>query len=108
LFVDGGRHLGRREFVRAASSVDRHECAESLAHATRRTLFERPLREPPTTSAGVSAGILEARIERLVRDSRIEPLSAFPVLLFVLRLRREARLVRRALWGTALAGGASR
>ena len=108
LFVAGGRSLGRRHFVGAASSADRLACVEALARATRGTVFERPLRESPTTPAGVSKRILEARIGRLARDSRAEPVSAFPVLLFILRLRREASLVRRALWGAHLARGALR
>lgn len=101
-FVEGGSGLGADDFARAASAPDGTTAAELLANATAGTLLAGPLREPSSTAAALSARILEARIGELTRRSRVEPLSAAPVLLFVLRLRREAQLVRRALWAAAL------
>ena len=104
-FVEGGSSLSVDDFVRAASAPDRAAAAELLTQAAAGTVLAAPLRERPASPAALSARILSARIDELVRRGRQEPLSAVPVLLFVLRLRREARLVRRAIWGAALAGG---
>lgn len=106
-FIEGGAAVDRGAYVRAESTGDPNECAETLARATRGTLFEAPLGMEPATPAALSARLLDARIRGLVRDAREDPLSAFPVILFVLRLRREASRVRRALWGAALAAGRS-
>lgn len=102
LFVDGGATLTRREFLEAAAASDRGRCAEILVRATRRTLFAAPLREPPSSPTAVAQRILRARIDRLRDRSRREPTSALPVLLFLLRLRREVRSLRRVLWRTSL------
>ena len=103
-FVEGGSSLSVDDFVRAASANDRAAAAELLAQAVAGTALTAPLRERPASPAALSARILSARIDELARRGRQEPLSAAPVLLFVLRLHREAGLVRRALWGAALAG----
>jgi vacuolar-type H+-ATPase subunit C/Vma6 len=107
-FAEGGEHLGFEDFVRAAESVHREEAAELLARATRGSLFEEPLRESPATPTRLATRLLDARIEQLRKDGRRDPLSPSPVLLFVLRLRREAVKLRRALWGSALIAGADR
>jgi len=108
LFVEGGARLDARDFARAASAPDRPTSADVLSRATRRSLFEGPLRGSPATPAAVAERISEAHIARLRRDALQAPLTALPVLLFILCLRREARLVRRALWGVAVAGGRRR
>ena len=105
-FADAGGELDRRHFVRAASAQDREGAAEVLAHALRRTPFERALRAAPSTPSGISERILQARIARLARGSRHEPVTSLPVLLYILRLRREAARVRRALWTASLREGA--
>jgi vacuolar-type H+-ATPase subunit C/Vma6 len=104
-FLEGGTTLGRDDFVRAAAAPDRARCAELLARATWGTLFTRALREPPPSPAAVAARILTARIDDLAARSRVEPISPAPVLLFLLRLRREAWLLRRSLWRASLTGG---
>jgi vacuolar-type H+-ATPase subunit C/Vma6 len=101
-FVDGGAHLSRPDFTRAAAAANRIRCADLLARATRGTVFATPLREPPASPTAASARILQARIDHLTTAARREPLSALPVLLFVLRLRREVLLLRRALWSASL------
>jgi vacuolar-type H+-ATPase subunit C/Vma6 len=105
LFVEGGSSLGVDDFVRAAAAPNRVAASDLLARAAAGTVLERPLRDRPATPSALSARILGARIDALAHRSRLEPLTAVPVLLFVLRLRREAQLVRRALWGAALTGG---
>jgi vacuolar-type H+-ATPase subunit C/Vma6 len=104
LFVEGGSSLSVDDFVRAASATDRGAASTLLATATAGSVLAAPLRERPVSPAALSARIMAARIDDLARRGRQEPLSAAPVLLFVLRLHREARIVRRALWGAALAG----
>jgi vacuolar-type H+-ATPase subunit C/Vma6 len=104
LFVEGGERLSREDFVRAASTPDRTSCAGLLAKATRGSDLSRPLAELPASPGATAARILDARIESLGRKATLDPLSPLPVLLFVLRLRREARLVRHATWAAALSG----
>jgi vacuolar-type H+-ATPase subunit C/Vma6 len=104
-FLEGGESLSREELVRAASAADRASATEALSAACRGTALARALGEGPSQPAAVSARILTARIAAHTRRARHEPLSAVPVLLFVLRLRREAHAVRRALWAATLAGG---
>lgn len=104
-FIEGGDGLSRDAFVEAASSPDRVAASDLLGKALTGTVFAAALRKGPAAPAAVASRILAARIERLARESRLEPIGAVPVLLFVLRLRREAHLVRRALWSAALEGG---
>jgi vacuolar-type H+-ATPase subunit C/Vma6 len=101
-FVDGGGSLSRAELVRAAGAPDRATALELLAKACPGTTLGRALGAGPAKPSTLSARILAARIADYAKRSLVEPLSAVPVLLFVLRLRREARAVRRALWAAAL------
>lgn len=107
LFVEGGSALDAEGFAAAAAADGPLSAAEILAAATRGTLFEAPLGEPSASPSRVSTRIVAARIRRLAREERLEPVSAAPVLLFILRLRDEARRVREALWGVALAGAST-
>jgi V/A-type H+-transporting ATPase subunit C len=107
-FVEGGAAVTREQFTRAASAPDRVEAAAILADATAGTALPAPLRGRPLTPAALADRIQAARIDGLARRGRQEPLSAVPVLLFLLRLRREAQLLRRALWAAALSGGRGR
>lgn len=106
LFVPGGSRLNRPDFLRAASAAGRERCADALATALRGTLFEEPLTAAATVPASLDDRILDARIERLGTEVRRHPVGSAPVLSFVLRLRREGRAMRRALWRTSLAGRA--
>ena len=107
-FIGGGVSFDEDDFVAAASASDRMAASDVLARASMGTVLAAPLRDGPATPAALAARILTARIDALSRRSRVEPLTAVPVLLFVLRLRREAQLIRRALWSAALAGGSRR
>jgi V/A-type H+-transporting ATPase subunit C len=103
-FVEGGENLPPDAFARAASAPDRAAALEALAAAAEGTALGRTLREPLHRPSALSNRILSARIDAYAKRSLQEPVTAVPVLLFVLRLRREAQLVRRALWTAALRG----
>jgi vacuolar-type H+-ATPase subunit C/Vma6 len=104
-FVDGGASLSREELARAASAGDPASAADMLASASRGSALAPALGAAPAKPAALSGRILAARIAAYTKRARQEPLTAIPVLLFVLRLQREARAVRRALWAVTLAGG---
>jgi vacuolar-type H+-ATPase subunit C/Vma6 len=104
-FAEGGSSLSVEDLVRACTASDRASAAERLSEASRDTPLARALTQAPARPAELSARILGARIAAYTKRSLLEPLGAVPVLLFVLLLRREARVVRRALWAVALAGG---
>lgn len=105
LFVEGGELLSREDFERAAAAADRTSAAEIVERATAGSLLAAAVAERPLTAAAISGRILGARIAWLERESRIDPVSAVPVLLFVLRLRSEGVRLRHALWAAAAAGG---
>ena len=105
LWAEGGRTLRHGAFARAARAGDWTEGAAVLGEALRGTPFGEVLRTGPFTPVSVASRLDEARIEQATRSARAEPLTALPSIVFVLRLRKEARLVRRALWTAALAGG---
>jgi hypothetical protein len=44
-------------------------------------------------------------VDHLRRQQRTHPLSAAPVLLFVLRLRLEGEIVRRSIWSASYRTG---
>ena len=108
LFIEGGAAVTRESFTRAASASDRMQAAEILADATAGTTLSAPLATGPLAPAALAGRILSARVDALTRRGRQEPLTAVPVLLFVLRLRTEAQRIRRALWTVAAAGGRAR
>jgi V/A-type H+-transporting ATPase subunit C len=103
-FVDGG-DLPLAALVRAAAAGDAAGAVDLLEKASRGTSLAPAFREAPTSPAALSDRILRRRIAVYTKRARQEPLTAIPVLLFVLRLRREARAVRRALWAASLGGG---
>lgn len=107
LFVEGGERLSREAFARAASTGDAFAAATRLRSATAGTLFASALAEPTSSASAVARRILSARVRRLESERRRRPLSALPVLLFILRARAEAFRLRRALWSAALIGGAA-
>lgn len=102
LFVEGGSALSLDDFTRAVGSDGPGACASILAAGLRGTLFAEAVEGAPARLAAVDDRILDARIRGLRVQGRLRPLSAAPVLSFVLRLRREGRTLRRALWRTAL------
>jgi V/A-type H+-transporting ATPase subunit C len=104
-FIEGGARLSREDFVRAAGAPDRTRSADVLARAVRGGTLPEALAGTPLTASAVARRVLSARIAQLTHRRRLDPLTALPVLLFVLRLRREAEVVRRALWRASLGGG---
>jgi vacuolar-type H+-ATPase subunit C/Vma6 len=107
VFVEGGAVLDLEAFSAAVATADRARAAVVLAERLRGTLFEDPLSQPGSAPAAMSARIVAARVGSLEREARMEPVSALPVLLFLMRLRDEGRRVREALWRAAVGGGAS-
>lgn len=105
LFVEGGSALAREDFGRAASAEGPERAAEILERALRGTLFSAALAGPPFSGGAVASRVLRARMERLVREARIDPVSPVPVLLFVLRLGSEGYRLRRAVWAAAALDG---
>lgn len=101
LFVEGGSAIDADAFLAAASAPDRDRGGDLLAEAARDTPLERPLRARPSAPAAVDDRILDARIARLRAEARLRPLGSAPALLFVLRLRRERRALRHAIWRTS-------
>lgn len=102
LFVEGGSALSLDDFSRAAAADGSRACAAVLATGLRGTLFAEPVEGGSAGPAAIDDRIVDARIRRLRVDGRLDPLSAAPVLSFLLRLRREGRTLRRALWRTSL------
>jgi vacuolar-type H+-ATPase subunit C/Vma6 len=102
MFVEGGRSLGLDGFLMAAEAPDHAEAVRGLGDYLRGTLFAEALADSAASSAALSSAILSARIHALRTKARLEPVSALPVLHFVLALCREARKVRRTLWRAAL------
>jgi len=105
-FVPGGARLGLEDFGRAAGSASPGECAAILRRSLGGGVLARSLEREPLTPTAVRARLLDGRLAELARRRRTEPLTAVPVLLFVLRLRREVEVVRRALWLTSMVTGA--
>jgi len=104
-FVAGGEGLRLEDLARAASAGSGQGAAEALAAVCQDAVLAEALRGAPAQPGALSTRILTGRIAAYARRARREPLTAVPVLLFVLRLRREARAVRHAIWAAALAGG---
>ncbi len=101
-FVAGGTELDRRGFesaVRAGSATQALESvAASFAPGPLAAVFRAGAGDPPR----LEDLVLRSQIERQVRAARRDPLGLAPVLAFVLRLRAEARDLRRILWGVIL------
>lgn len=99
-FLDGGRWLGSGRFHEALGSAGPEAAAARLRDAFR----EGPFRGEPASGEGGTweERVLARRVEELMGRSRLRPTGPAPVLLFILRLRRELQGLRRAIWGLAL------
>jgi len=105
LFLEGGRHLSREGFMRAVAAEGRPAAATALAEELRGTPFGEPFAGATASPATLSVALASARIASLRAAARLDPVSALPVLLFVLSLREEGRRLRRAVWRVSLARG---
>lgn len=109
VFVDGGRGIDREAFAGAAriDDVDRSREAVARAFRTIGSPLWRPFADLALDPTRLEAAVLAARIEAL-REARLrDPLSAAPLLEYVLRLRAQAADLRRIVWGVALGAPAS-
>lgn len=102
LFIEGGRVFTEEAFLAAAGADTHSDALARLTATATGTLFETPLAEAGASPSAFEDRVLDARITRYADEIRVRPLSSAPVLVFVLRLRREARVVRRAAWRASL------
>ena len=102
LFIPGGEEVDQETFVRAAGAGSHHEARTTLFAAAGGSVFARALASSDPGSWALEDAVLRSRIERRRRETLERPLSSAPVLEFVLRTRRESRIVRRAAWRASL------
>ncbi|MFN8583217.1 MAG: V-type ATPase subunit, partial [Gemmatimonadaceae bacterium] len=99
LFLVGGRHLDREQFLAAARAGDPARVRSVLARTFRGTplaaVFE-------LTSRDFEAAALAAQLRRATAAARMAPLGAAPVVAFWLRLRAQMRDLRSIIWHVAL------
>lgn len=95
-YLEGGRRLDHDTFVSAARSK---EARSVLAPVFTGTALAPAFREPP---AELELALFGRQLEELVSRARLEPLSVFPLLAFVHRLRAEALDLRSLIWSRAL------
>jgi vacuolar-type H+-ATPase subunit C/Vma6 len=98
LFVTGGTALQLGAFVRVATTPKAPASMEILAREMKPSPLARALLPPFPGMAELSERIEAIRLEWLRREALVDPLTAAPVLLFVLSSSREAQRLRRALW----------
>ena len=101
-FLEGGRRLGLENFSEVARAANASEASRALAPAFASTPFARVLEGRAGDAASVELGFFRARVEKLVERARGEPLSPFPLLAFLFRLRAEAIDLRNLVWSLAL------
>jgi hypothetical protein len=104
-FLEGADRPTLDTFRRAASAASRVECADVLGTASAGTFLAGPLATAGTSASTFARAVLAARVDHLWRQQRTHPLSAAPVLLFVLRLRLESEIVRRSIWSASYRTG---
>lgn len=101
-FLAGGRRLTKEDFARAARAGDPTSAARVLGDAlgggTPAALLLRHATAPPALEQA-----LEARLgDRLLRESRLDPLGPAPLLLFCHRLRAQAVALGELVWSVDL------
>ena len=98
-FVREGEHLDLRTFVRAATQPEQRAAATILARAFRDTplaaVFSRD------TGGTFEDATLASQLRRVTDAARRFPLGVAPIIAFVVRLRAEARNLRRIVWSIA-------
>ena len=102
LFVHGGSALALEGFLHCAATGARRASFQALRGILRGTMYEPAFHEPVPTPGEMEERILDARVTLLRRRRREAPVSAVPVLLFVLRLRREVVGLRRMVWSASM------
>ncbi len=101
LFLEGGR-LTREGFLRALASPD----ADTLTRHLVATVEDSGLREQLRRCTGqpvlLERAIAEWRLARWRQLARREPLTAAPVIAYVLALQEEVAALQRMVWSIAL------
>jgi vacuolar-type H+-ATPase subunit C/Vma6 len=104
VFLEGGRALGRDEFLAAASASP-----EAAAVALARVFTRTPLAAAfdAATPEAIDDAVLAWQLDTQTALRRVDPTGVAPLLYLVLRRRGELRRIRRAAWRHALAGESS-
>lgn len=102
VFVEGGKAINRACFVSAATAHDSTEAGHRLGVAFRGTGYGAVLREAGARPGGLDVAVLPARLRTWHRQARLYPVSAAPVLEYVLRLRAQVQNLRTLIWTTAI------
>lgn len=99
-FLAGGRRLTRERFLEAVAAGA--DAGARLAAAFAPADVAALLRRHAGDAVALERGLLALRIRRLHQRARTDPLSAAPLLTYLLRLRAEQENLRLLLWGAAL------
>jgi len=99
LFLPGGRHLDRKQFLSVAGAADPARARSALSRTFRGTPLAHVF-DP--TSGEFEEAALAAQLHRATAAARLAPLGAAPVLAFWLRLRAQMRDLRFIIWHVAL------
>ncbi len=100
--LEGGAELEASAFHQAARAAGRRECARVLSRALA-SPFSEVIQAHASSIERLEAAVLAAQIQSLRKHARLDPLSAAPLLKYVLCLRAEVIDLRRIIWGVSLA-----
>ncbi len=99
-FLDGGSSFDRERFDGVSEAADQHAALGRLLAALEGSLFGSPQGgERPRSLEG---RVLRGRIETHRRAARLDPVSAEPLVAFVLALQAHLLDLGRVVWGVAL------
>lgn len=101
-FLEGGRLLDRESFLRAAIAADATGLAAALAPPFRGSGVETLLQRHAGNPAVLERALQEWRLAAWLKRARMEPLSAAPVIAYMLALTDEVIALQRAVWSIAL------
>ncbi len=101
-FVEGGRLLDRDSFLRAATAADTSGLVAALVAPFRGSGVETLLQRHAGSPAVLERALQEWRLAAWLKLARMEPLSAAPVIAYVLALTDEVIALQRAVWSIAL------
>ncbi len=100
-FLPGGARVTRKEFARLRSDRDTDHLTDELRRIFAGTALGEALAGSPLDQATLESRAAAARIARLRRVARRDPLGAAVVLSILERIRAEARALRAIAWGVA-------
>lgn len=104
VFVEGGLAIDRARFLGAARIDGVEASRETIAAAFRAvgSPLAGPFADLAIDASRLEGEVLAARIEARRAEALRDPLSAAPLLRYLLRLRALATDLRRVVWGRAL------